>query len=126
MKRSIELGGIVETVFLNGFKAISSDNHDLLMNHICAFCIDRDGNVRKGHGLISTSESSYFDPDYVPNVRFDINQSPWNSHSEYVEINLPNPAVNFEYYQKIRIAFIAEIEKRLKTDLRKLKGLKSG
>lgn len=126
MKRKIELGEIVETIFLHGFNSISSDNHDLLMNYICAFCIDREANVRKGQGLISTGESDYYDPDYVPNVRYDINPCHWKAHSEYVEINLPNPAVNLEYYQKIRSAFIAEIEKRLTVDLRKLKGMRNG
>lgn len=110
-KRKLKPGDITERIFLQGVNHLSSDVIDKLMDYVTSFCIDNEGRVRKSAGIIAAVGSD--DLNFVPRVRFDINCSPWNAHDYYVEIELPNPAVDFAHYQRIREAFVSEIKKRL-------------
>lgn len=121
MKRTIEPGNITETIFLNGFRGLSPDSNEKLLNYLTDFCVDSNGNIRKSRGLISCGGQQDNDFNYVPQNRYQSKASHWTSHCEYLEIELPNPATESALYVKIRAAFIAEIEKRLNIDLRKIK-----
>lgn len=108
-----KLGGIVETLYSNlGSEvefALSEEEVDGLLN----FCIDSKGVVRKGVGMVAMSSDYEDHPEYVPSNRYDIKLSPWNSHSLYFEMELPNPAENFEYYTLIRTAMLTELTNRV-------------
>lgn len=118
MKRFIQPGNIVETIFLEGVDELSHEVGEALLNHLTEFCIDMQGRVRKGLGIVNTLPHHEDDPSYVPASSYGIDASPWNSHAEYLEIELPNPALEMEHYLKIREAFINEINARLQKDLR--------
>lgn len=119
-RRSIELGYITETIYLNGLDSLSEKSFESLTTHLRDFCIDMKGRVRKGLGIVSPSATEDDDLSFVPFERFKSTFSPWNAHSPYLEITLPNPAENFALYMKIRTAWIGEINTRLAVDIRTL------
>ena len=124
MNRSITLGSdISEDIFIEGLDNLSYESVDHIYEILTRFCVDTRGNVRKALGFVSYSHTDKreFDPEYVPCVRYEVSGCPWNSHGEYITITLPNPAIDFDYYKKIRDVFIKEIERRINIDLRKSK-----
>lgn len=120
MARSFELGTIEETLFIKGIDKLSIEAIDSLYLHLTDFCVDEKGIVRKSQGLVAGLENED-DQNYVPSSRYEIKMKPWNSHGEYVVIELPNPVNDCEKWRFIRTAFINELDKRLNSDLRKLK-----
>lgn len=110
---------IVETLFLDGLDKVTIESANLIINNVLNFCIDMNGRVRKARGIINALEED--DINCVPRDRFDIQLGPWQAHSMYVMIDLPNPALDYEKYQIIRDVFVREITKRLTTDVRTLK-----
>jgi len=118
----LELGEIVETVFYSSgdrevdYEILLQDEHDM-----CDFCIDPQGRVRKSLGIVNTVKGEDDNLDYVPSVRYGINPNPWNSHSAYVEMELPNPVNEVELYHLIRTAMIKEFTRRLKRQIRNAK-----
>lgn len=114
-KSTFQLGEIVETIFpvLSQDVEFALIEHDLAMNEIINFCIDSKGNVRRSLGLSAYDEESEQNPNYVPRNSYNINTNPWNSHSVYFEIELPNPAEDFEFYTMIRNAMLTELKNRL-------------
>lgn len=111
--KTFELGEIVETIYpilSDDVKFSLSDNE---MADIVGFCIDSKGNVRKGLGFTSISAETDDHPDYVPRNRYEMNWSPWNSHSLYLEIQLPNPAEDIALYTLIRNAMLTELKIRI-------------
>ena len=121
MKRRISsLGEITETVYIE-LGDLSYDAQERLVDFVTDFCIDRQGNVRKGQGMVAPPNSKHeYDPEWVPSVRWGLDPNAWNAHSDYLELELPNPAENVEFYKKIRLAMHNEINRRLSVDLRKL------
>ena len=113
--RKLELGDIVETIFINGLDKLSTDSREKLYNHLTDFCVDKHGAIRLGSGIVSSEDSN---PNYVPSFRYKIRACHWTSHYDYVDIDLPNPANSIKEWSLIRGAFIKEIEKRLALDLR--------
>jgi hypothetical protein len=83
------------------------------MADIIGFCIDSKGNVRKGLGFTSMSAETDDHPDYVPRNRYEMIWSPWNSHSLYLELQLPNPAEDIALYTLIRNAMLTELKIRI-------------
>lgn len=118
-RRTISLGDIVETIFLEGLDPLTERAFDTLTSHITDFCVDTEGHVCKSVGFINVGSSTLHNNDYVPRHRFDIRFGPWNAHNYYVEITLPNPAIDYDYYLLIRRAFIDELSSRLTINLRK-------
>lgn len=120
----LELGDIEETLFYSSgendvdYEMIQQDEH---ASYLIGFCIDVKGRVRESLGIVSSGVLEDDNFDYVPSVRYEIEHSAWNSHSEYVEMNLPNPAVNVELYHLIRTAMIAEFTRRLKRQIKNAK-----
>ena len=111
--KTFELGEIVETVFpalSDDVKFALTDNE---MADIVGFCIDSKGNVRKGLGFTSMSAETDDHPDYVPRNRYEMSWSPWNSHSLYLELQLPNPAEDIALYTLIRNAMLTELKARI-------------
>lgn len=111
--KTFELGEIVETVFptlSDDVKFALTDNE---MADIIGFCIDSKGNVRKGLGFTSMSAETDDHPDYVPRNRYEMNWSPWNSHSLYLELQLPNPAEDIALYTLIRNSMLTELKVRI-------------
>ena len=119
MRRTIEPGEIVETLNIEGLSTLSFDVYQALLYHLTDFSIDVNANVRLGRGIISMGPANDSDFKYVPSERYEVNSSPWNSHQDFLEICLPNPAIDFEYYQTVRQVFITEINIRLMTDMRR-------
>lgn len=120
MKRRVDsLGDIVETVYIE-VGNISIDSIERLINHVIDFNVDSRGGIRKGQGLVAYDDETEFNPEWVPRIRWGLNPNPWNAHSNYLEIELPNPADDMPLYTLVRTAMLAEIEKRLQVDLRKL------
>lgn len=111
--KTFELGDIVERVYPKLSKDIEFTFTDDELNSMVNFSIDSKGSVRKGLGIVSMMAETEFDPNYVPANRYSIDQSPWNSHSLYFEIELPNPAENFDYYVLVRTAMLNELTVRL-------------
>lgn len=112
-EKTFDLGEIVETVFPNLSDDVKFALTDDEMADIISFCIDSKGNVRKSLGFTSMSAETEDHPDYVPRNRYEMNWSPWNSHSLYLEIQLPNPAEDIALYTLIRTALLTELQKRL-------------
>lgn len=114
-KSAFKLGEIEETVYPDISQEVEYEiiTNDEAVNSIIDFCIDSKGKVRKAVGIIAYDNESEENPDYVPRKSFSLKSSPWNSHSLYFELELPNPAEDFEYYQKIRNAMLAEMTIRL-------------
>jgi hypothetical protein len=104
---TFELGEIVETLFIEG------DMEEAMFDHLLNFSIDVKGRTRLGRGMVNMDPANEDDINYVPSQRFNIKANPWNSHQQYVEIELPNPALDFAYYQQIRAAFLQEMSKRV-------------
>jgi len=113
---------ITETMILDKkrFNIISADNYTKLIDFVTDFCIDSNCAVRKALGMVATNSDTENNPDYVPVNYYQITASPWNSHIPYVEVELPNPAIENELYKRVRNAFIAEITMRLNVNLRSL------
>lgn len=113
-KENFSLGNIIETVFsnLDSDLEYSLTSNDDSFGEIIDFCIDSKGQVRKTLGMVAYDEVSEIDPNYVPQNRYQIESAPWNSHSLYFEIELPNPAADLDYYLKIRSAMMAEFTSR--------------
>lgn len=111
--KTFEFDEIVETIhpiLSDDVKFSLSDNE---LADIVGFCIDSKGNVRKGLGFTSMSAETDDHPDYVPRNRYEMNWSPWNSHSLYLEIQLPNPAEDIALYTLIRNAMLTELKIRI-------------
>jgi hypothetical protein len=111
----VEPGDIVETVFLPLFvEKVENVSDEIGWHvHMTGFSVDVRGQIRLAEGFVAYSDETESNPDYVPRNRFDVNTSPWNSHQPYLEINLPNPAVDAGQHQLIRTAFMREIARRL-------------
>lgn len=113
---------IVETVFYSSgdlevdYEILQQDETDLV-----DFCIDVKGRVRLATGICSSGPHEDDNFDYVPSVKFSIEHSPWNSHSQYVEMDLPNPANNRTMYDLVRTAMIEEFSRRLKRQIKNAK-----
>lgn len=121
-KRKIEMGDITETIFISGLSNLSYDNAELLFGYLQNFCVDVKGRIRKSVGIVNSSSlEDDENMDFVPMVRYEIHCSPWNSHDDYVKIELPNPKTEPELYETVRNSFINEIETRLSVDVRTLK-----
>lgn len=101
-----DLGGIVETIFFD-------DMDEKLYDKMIDFSIDIKGRVRLSTGMVNMDPREDDDMNYVPAKRFDISGHVWNSHQQYVEIELPNPALDIEYYKRIRQSFINEMHRRV-------------
>lgn len=118
----LELGDIEETVSYSSgdsnvdYEILQQDETDLT-----DFCIDVKGRVRKATGIVNMVRGEDDDERFVPAVRYEIKHSAWNSHSEYVELCLPNPADNVEMYHLIRTAMLAEFTRRLKRQIKNAK-----
>jgi hypothetical protein len=114
-KSTFELGDILETIY----PVLSQDveyaliENDSVMDDIGNFCIDSKGNVRISRGIVAYDDKSEQDIKYVPRNNYGINISPWNSHSLYFEIQLPNPAEDFAFYTLIRNAMLTELKSRI-------------
>ena len=68
-------------------------------------CLDRRLNRRICQGIVNmqiSCEKAEYDERFVPSYRYEFQISSWNSHSYYVEINLPNPAIDYKLYRKVR------------------------
>jgi hypothetical protein len=111
--KTFELGEIVETVFPTLSDDVKFALTDDEMADIIGFCIDSKGNVRKGLGFTSMSAETDDHPDYVPRNRYEMIWSPWNSHSLYLELQLPNPAEDIALYTLIRNAMLTELKIRI-------------
>lgn len=124
-KKDFEFGNIEETIFINEiskdvvFEIFSDENDGEMI--LYDFCVDKYGKIRKGQGFVSINEEDYNDPKYVPANAFTINSSEWNAHSFYFTIDLPNPFVDMDYSQKIRTAFLDEVNRRYKIQKRNAK-----
>lgn len=115
-------GEIVETLFYSSgsddvdYEIIQQDETDL-----ADFCIDVKGRVRRSGGIVSCGVHEDDNFDYVPSVRYEIQHSAWNSHSQYVEMTLPNPATEPVLYVLIRNAMLDEFEHRLRRQIKNAK-----
>lgn len=113
MQRKVKLtefGDIVETIFL-GVKD-TSEKSEKILNMLGDICIDKKGIVRKSNGIFAPLD----DPDnsdFAPSERYSSKSAPWTSHQDYIDIELPNPANDFAYYQTIRASFLIEINRIL-------------
>lgn len=118
----LELGDIEETLYYSSgdrevdYEILKQDETDLT-----DFCINPQGRVRKALGIVNMVKGEGDNLDFVPSVRYEIKHSAWNSHSEYVEMCLPNPASNVELYHLIRTAMIKEFTRRLKRQIKNAK-----
>ena len=68
-------------------------------------CLDRKLNRRIAKGIVNmqtSCEKAEYDERFVPSYRYEFVINSWNSHSFYVEINLPNPALDYKLYKKVR------------------------
>lgn len=101
------LGEIVETIFIDG------DLDEETFDHLINFSIDPKGRTRLSRGLVNMIPENEDNMNYVPSTRFEIEENVWNSHQQYVQITLPSPALDYEYYKMIRSAFLTEMQKRL-------------
>ena len=111
--KSFSLGEILETVYPTLSDDVKFSFTDDEMADIVGFCIDSKGNVRKSLGFTSMSNETEDHPDYVPRNRYEMNWSPWNSHSLYLELQLPNPAEDVALYTLIRTAMLTELKSRI-------------
>lgn len=85
------------------------------------FCIDRASKVRIALGIVNTLPEQEDNENFVPMHRYDISPAPWNSHAEYVELELPNPVTEPGLFYKIRCAMLAEFERRLRRQIKNAK-----
>lgn len=118
----LELGDIQETVFYSSGDA--DVDHNILMQEdtdLTDFCIDVKGRVRRGVGICSSGPHEDDNLDYVPSVKFSIEHSAWNSHSQYIELDLPNPAKSTLLYHLVRGAMMDEFSRRLKRQIKNAK-----
>lgn len=118
----LELGDIQETVFYSSgdrdvdYEILQQDETDLV-----DFCIDVKGRVRRGVGICSCGPHEDDNFDYVPSVKYSIEHSAWNSHSQYIELDLPNPATDTLLYHLVRNAMLEEFGLRLKRQIKNAK-----
>lgn len=106
-----ELGDIVETIFLD--VKDTSEKSEKILDELSSICVDKNGIVRKAFG-VNAPLNDPDNPSFVPRERYESRSAPWNSHQEYIEIELPNPSTDFLYYQTIRTSFLIEINRILK------------
>lgn len=117
----LDLGDIEETVFYSSgdpdvdYEILQQEETDLV-----EFCIDPQGRVRRATGIVNMGGEED-NPDYVPAVRYEIKHSAWNSHSQYVELCLPNPANNSLIYHLVRRAMLEEFQRRLQRQIKNAK-----
>lgn len=72
---------------------------------ILGVCLDRRLNRRIAKGIVNmqtSCEKAEYDERFVPSYRYEFAVNSWNSHSYYVEMNLPNPALDYKLYKKVR------------------------
>lgn len=112
-ENAFSLGEVVETIYPKLSDDVKFALTDDEMADIVGFCIDAKGNVRKGLGFTSMSAETDDHPDYVPRNRYELKLSPWNSHSLYFELELPNPAEDLAFYTLIRTAMLTELKNRI-------------
>jgi hypothetical protein len=118
---NLELGDIEETMFYgSGDREVDYEIHQQGSNDLTDFCIDMQGRVRPGLGIVNMGSEDN-DLSLVPGDGYGIEQQPWNSHSNYVEMALPNPAENVELYHLVRKAMIDEFSRRLKRQIKNAK-----
>ncbi|MFP3637557.1 hypothetical protein [Paraburkholderia sp. SIMBA_054] len=108
----LEFGDIVETIFLTDEFVAEVENWD---EGTFSFCVDDQARVRTGTGIVAYDDASDADMNYVPRNAYEVTTSPANSHSAYLEITLPNPAVDPVRYTRIREAMLDEISRRMAT-----------
>lgn len=119
---NLEHGEIRETVFYGSgdedvdYEILQQDENDLT-----DFCIDEKGRVRKGTGIVNMMIGEDDNLDYIPRVRYDISHSPWNSHSQYVVMEIPNPATEPVLYALVRNSMLAEFRRRLARQIKNAK-----
>lgn len=111
--KTFELGEVVETIYPKLSDDVKFAFTDDELGDIIDFCIDSKGAVRLGSGFTSMSAETDDHPDYVPRNRYELKMSPWNSHSLYFELELPNPAEDFAFYTLIRTAMLTELKNRI-------------
>jgi hypothetical protein len=85
------------------------------------FCIDKKGKVRLALGIVNCIAELEDDENYVPQSRYEINSHAWNAHSEYIEMELPNPVTEPAMFHKIRAAMLAEFKRRLNQQVKNAK-----
>jgi hypothetical protein len=117
MKLTMTPGYIVETIFLD-FRDVCAEDFDVVYEKLTSFCVDCKGRIRLGKGIVGTDNE---DLNFVPPQRYDITPAPWNSHQQYIEIELPNPSADRQAYEIIRAAFITELKRRAKLIRRRIK-----
>lgn len=120
----LEIGGIEETVFYGtgdsdlDYEIICQDDNSW---YLTDFSIDPQGRVRKGTGIVNMVKGEDEDMRFVPAVRYEVKHSAWNSHSQYIEMELPNPATEPELYKVIRTAMLAEFKRRYSRQIKNAK-----
>lgn len=112
-ENAFSLGEISETIYPKMSDDVKFALTDEELGNIIDFCIDSKGAVRLGSGFTSMSSETDEHPDYVPRNRYELKLSPWNSHSLYFELDLPNPAEDLAFYTLIRTAMLTELKSRI-------------
>lgn len=114
MQRKVKLaefGDILETIFFD--VKDMSEKSEKILDMLGNICVDKNGIVRKAFGVNAPlNDSDNF--SFVPRECYKSELAPWNSHQNYIAIELPNPATDFSYYQTIRASFLIEINRILK------------
>lgn len=85
------------------------------------FCIDKTGKVRIALGIVNMIPAQEDNESFVPMHRYGISPSPWNSHADYVVLELPNPVTEPGLFYIIRCAMLTEFERRLRRQIKNTK-----
>lgn len=113
---------ITERLFYSsGDPAVDFEVRDKEEGFLTNFCIDKTGKVRIALGIVNSVAELENDESFVPQFRYEIQSHQWNAHSEYVELELPNPVTEPAMFYKIRTAMLAEFKQRLNQQIKNAK-----
>lgn len=88
-------------------------NFELILKDISDKCFDKFGRLRPKIGIVDAYDDINSNLNFVPKFRYEINYV--YSHGIYFTIELPNPSIDYDEYQKFRKLIVEYIESELES-----------
>lgn len=113
---------ILEKIFVTIPEELVGEAYVDDFDNVCGFRIDRKLKFRKSSGIVAIPGDED-NKDFVPPSHYSFGPEEVCLYGDLcVTVELPNPAVELELYQKVREKMLAELKKRLEKVFKKLEG----